>query len=123
MNMIQALTGNSEAKRGALEVQRIAISQFNAMLNAWQTSMDKIWQCADPPATVAELGNTAAEMFSLSAKTCAFLEQLSPGCTAERLRLMAAWQITTNPDGTVTVVPQPSADEPGDGEPASDSLT
>ena len=123
MSMIQALTCNAQAKRAALDVQGLAISQFNSMLNAWQMAMDKIWQSTDPPATVAALDNTAAEMFALSAETCAFLERLSPGCTAERLQLMAPWQVTINVDGTATVVRRPEPEpDPGDGQPGSDWL-
>jgi hypothetical protein len=123
MNTIQALSSNAQAKRAALEVQTMAISTLDSMLKAWQMGMDKIWQCADPAATVAELGITATGMFALSSDLCELLEKYSPGCTAERLQLMANWAVTLHLDGTATIVRLPEPDpEPGDGESASDSL-
>jgi hypothetical protein len=123
MNTIQALNSNAQAKRAALEVQTMALSTLTSMLNAWQMGMDKIWQCSDPAATVAELGITAAGMFGLSNDLCELLEKYSPGCTADRLQLMANWDVTLHVDGTATIVRLPELNpEPGDGEPGSDSL-
>jgi hypothetical protein len=119
MNTIQNLASNAQAKGKALEVQNLALATLGSMLNAWQTGMDKIWRGGDPAATVAELGNTAAGMFALSNDLCVLLEKYSPGCTFERLQLMAPWQVELHLDGTVTIVqlPEPEPD-PGTGESA-----
>jgi hypothetical protein len=110
MNTIQMLAGNAQAKKAALAVQTTALNTYEVILNSWCLAMDTIWAGPDPVGCVAELGNTAAKMFALSQAFCVLLEELSPGCTAERLQLMAAWDVSLHVDGTATVVrrtPQP----------------
>lgn len=67
--------------------------------------MADIWQSPNPQAVLDGIGTSAAEMFQLSQKTVAFLEQLKPGCTASLIAKMRPF--TINPDGTITITVTP----------------
>jgi len=109
MITVQALTTEAQNKRVALEVLKTAAEQHGVMLTAWQQAMDLIWKASDPIGCVKELGTLAVTIFQVSSLTCDFLEAMSPGCTTDKLQLMAPWEITLNADGTVTIT---AADPP-----------
>ena len=82
------------------KLQRSLPSQFQMLLSTWEQGMKTLWT-GDTAAILEGLGTNAVEIFTISAKTAAFLEDLKPGCTANALALRQP--VTAHPDGTVTL--------------------
>lgn len=74
------------------------------LYTGWLRNMSDIWDVPNPQTVLDAIGTDAAEMFLLSQKTAAFLEQLKPGCTTAALAKMKPF--TVNQDGTITITPE-----------------
>jgi hypothetical protein len=109
----------AEAKDTVAKILKQVASSHQDLLAAWGRSIDLVWNNPNPSLILAEMGNKALDVFTISTATAMFLESVVPGCTAYHMSKVQA--CTPHQDGTVTldpvVVPTPDPEPTPDPAP------
>ena len=90
----------SNAPAIALKIMSIPSEKFSEQLATWREGMDLLWD-GDTEAILEAFGTRGAEVFATSNIAVTYLENLVPGCTADRIAKVRPYTIAEN--GVVTL--------------------